>query len=411
MDYFSLSLVAAGTYYVFYWREELIMIKFRLICKKAGLFNKKEQTCKVHRVTRHNWGFECVVGIPFGISVEILENKIDLFRTAFGAKEVKIKRMSKASMIIMTFVLNHLNEASYEPISCEGHEIYPGYSYTEHKKINLNKFPHVLVGGATGTGKSRLMLCILTNLISNNKNIEIFMIQLRKGDLKVFSRCKQVKYFADNLKEAKEVLAYLNSKCIERDSEIDRYIFEGIYNIEDYNKRFLKAQMTYIHLCTDEFAFFIPNKADSKEEKILKQQCLAYIKNIVLTGRSVGIFLYTSLQRPDKNSIPADIKAQLNTRISFKQREDSSSIAILGDGNATDLQEREAILQLTDEEIIKVPFIDDKIIKKYISDSIELGHRYIKLNTIAENQNTEEEINNDGIIDEEVFKNVDFQGF
>lgn len=411
MEYFALSLATAGAYYVFNWREELIRMRFRTIAVKSGIFNKKEQSFRVHQVNIYKWGFNCTVGIPFGLSIKTLEDKADFFRTGFGAKELKIERMPKASMAKLTFIQKPLQEVTYEPIECEGHEIYPGFNHIANRKISLNKFPHVLIGGSTGTGKSRLMLCILTNLIANNKNIEIFIMQLRKGDLKVFSRCRQVKYFADNLKDARNTLAHLNKLCVDRDKIIDKHIFDGIYNIEDYNKRFPRSQMSYIHACTDEFAFFIPSKADTPEEKKLKQQCLAYIKNIVLTGRSVGVFLYTSLQRPDKSSIPADIKAQLNIRVSFKQRDDSSSIAILGNGNATDLQEREAILQLTDEEIIRVPYIDDRIIKQYIGSSIELGHRFITLDDSNIQESTEEFNYDDGIIDDEVLKNVDFKGF
>jgi DNA segregation ATPase FtsK/SpoIIIE-like protein len=385
--------------------------EFRELVEKAGLYNKKEQTLRVHKVTQLEYGYRLNCGVPYGIGLEDIQQLEDTFKTNLEATEVRIERAKGKSMVNITVITKPLTELVYEPVNTEPYEIYPGFNHTENRRISLNKQPHVLVGGSTGSGKSRLMLCILTNLITNHRNIDLYILQLRKGDLKVFSRCKQVKYFADKLQKARDVLSHINNLCIERDGTIDKYIFEGIYNIEDYNKRFKTNQLSYVHVVTDEFAFFIPSKADQSDEKKLKQECLAYIKNIILTGRSVGVFIYTSLQRPDKSSIPADIKAQLNVRISFKQRDDSSSIAILGNGNATNLKEREAILQLTDEEIIRVPFIDDGVIKKYISDSIEPNHQYITLTENKEFRIDEVICNENQAIDSEVLKNVDFEGF
>lgn len=412
--YFELAIGSAcigGIIKLINYQEKKIKNNFREIVEKAGLFNAKQQSLRVRKVNILDYGYMLKVGVPYGIGLEDVEKLKDTFVTNTGSKDLLIKKLENKSMLEMIFITKPLKDLKYNPVVMEPYEIYPGFNHIENKKINLNKFPHVLVGGSTGTGKSRLMLCILTNLITNHKNIDLYILQLRKGDLKVFSRCRQVKYFADKLQRARDVLAHINNLCLERDGMIDKYIFDGIYNIEDYNKRFKYKQLNYIHVVTDEFAFFIPSKADTPEEKKLKQESLAYIKNIVLTGRSVGVFIYTSLQRPDKSSIPADIKAQLNTRVSFKQRDDSSSIAILGNGNATQLKEREAILQLTDEEIIRVPFIDDTIIKKYIKDSIDLNHEYIEL-TENKNFNIDDMIdNNFQPIDLEVLKSVDFEGF
>src|SRR3712207_7670776 len=51
-----------------------------------------------------------------------------------------------------------------------------------------------------------------------------------------------------------------------------------------------------------------------------------YIKNIVNVGRSSGVFLITSLQKPTNDSIPSDIKSQLCTRISLRINDSPASI-------------------------------------------------------------------------------------
>lgn len=378
-----MGLTAYGLYKKTY-REE---IKFKrtlqeIVEKGEGFFNRQMETLKVNKVEATSYGYEATIGVPYGISFEFLEDKKELFESNFGAKEVILKRDTENSMVNMSVITKPLQDIKFKTTELKPYEIYVGYNHKEHIILDLNTFPHLLISGATGTGKSRLMLVILTNLIATHKkDIELYMAQIRKGDLAVFEDCKQVKYFAKSLESTCNILEYINKMCIERDKKIERYIKKGIYNIQDWNKRFKNNSMKYVYIVTDEFTFFMLSKADTKKERALKGKCLAYIKNIVLSGRSTGIFLFTSLQRPTKNSIPQDIKAQLNIRVSFKQLDDPSSIAVLGNGHATGLEVREAIIQTNKEEHIKVPFIAHNILMKNIKESIEKNHKFIKLGT------------------------------
>lgn len=375
--------ILGATGYALYkdtFKEKLAFKKqLREICEKSqGFFNRQMETLKIHEFEITNYGYEMIIGIPYGLSFEQLEDKKGLLTTNLGAKEVMLERDPKSSMLKMTVIKKPFENIKFEPMILKPHEIYLGYTYKEYITIDLNKFPHLLVSGATGTGKSRLMLVILSNLIATHRNISIFMCQIRKGDLGVFEDCKQVKYFAKNLEDTAKVLEYLNNLCIERDKKIEKYIKKGIYNIEDWNKSG-KKPMNYTYLVTDEFSFFIPSKADNKEIKALKYRCLNYVQNIVMVGRSVGVFLFTSLQRPTKSAIPTEIKAQLNVKVSFKQVDNVSSMAVLGNGNATGLEIREAIVQTNKEEHIRTPFIDHKILIAAIKSSIERNHKFIGL--------------------------------
>lgn len=370
---------AYGLYRNTYKEKIAFKKQLREICEKSqGFFNRQMETLKVNEFEVTNYGYKAVVGIPYGLSFEMIEEKKELLTTNLAAREIILERDPKSSMMNLTVINKPFENITFEPMVLKPYEIFLGYTHKEYIKINLNSFPHLLVSGATGTGKSRLMLVILANLISTHKNIDIFMCQIRKGDLIVFEDCKQVKYMAKSLEETAKVLEYLNNLCIERDKQIERYIKRGIYNIQDWNESGKKS-MKYNYLILDEFSFYIPSKADNKEVKALKYKCLAYIQNIVLTGRSVGIFLFTSLQRPTKSAIPTEIKAQLNIKVSFKQLDNISSMAILGNGNATGLEIREAIIQTNKEKHIRTPFIDHKILMAAIKPSIEKEHKFINL--------------------------------
>jgi len=121
----------------------------------------------------------------------------------------------------------------------------------------------------------------------------------------------------------------------------------------------------------DEFSFLNISKGDSKDEKALKFQCLKHIKTLVNVGRASGIFLITSLQKPTADSIPTDIKAQLCTRISFKIVDLPSSMAVLGNGNATNLKERQFICKTLDEQVGYSFTVSHEIIQQYLRDKIK----------------------------------------
>lgn len=122
----------------------------------------------------------------------------------------------------------------------------------------------------------------------------------------------------------------------------------------------------------EEFSFLNISRADSKEEKAIKAGCLKLIKSVVNVGRSSGVFLVTSLQKPTNNSIPSDIKAQLTTRISMLIKDRPTSIVVLGDDAAVDLGDREFICRTKDTIKGYSMTIDFPEIKQYIENSITI---------------------------------------
>lgn len=376
-----LGLSAYGLYRYCYKEEVKFKGILREVCEKGqGFFNRQMETLKLQELQVKDYGYEALIGVPYGLSFEFLQEKLDLFKTNFGAIDITMKRCKSSSMVHMTIITKPLEDLKYKPIKTKVNEIYVGYTHKDHVIVNLDSFNNVLIAGCQGTGKSRLLLAILTNIITQNDNVDLYFAQVRKSDLRVFEDCKQVKYFSKSLEGTCKLLKYLDEKvCIEREKLIDRYTKRGIYNITDYNKRFKTKQLSRIIIALDEFSFFMPNATDPANKKKLKNKCIDHIVNIVRAGRSSGLTIITSLQKPTKNSIQSDIKTLIATRISFKQMDIPSSVAVLNNGNAVNLDTREAIVQTNNEERIKVPFIDHDILMKYIKGSIEKEHKYINL--------------------------------
>lgn len=395
----ALSLISYASYRIknkdFYKYRNLLNAMY---AKESGFTNKLDHVPKLKRYFKISYGDRLIIDISGIMSFDELEKKRDYINTYFKAKDVTLKRLNNG-LIQLDLIHNEYSNKRYEPIETKEHEVLCGYNREgEYIKADMNKFPHLLIGGDTGTGKSRLMLLILSNLIAQHNNVDIFLMQIRKGDLTVFKDCKQVKRVSKTLEEVRETLLYLDRICKERDAKIEGYIEKGIYNIEDWNKRFTYRQFKYVYVALEEFSFFNPSGADTKEEKTIKKEILGLIRNIVLVGRSVGVFILTSLQKPTSTSISADIKAQLCTRIAFKLQDKETSIIILGNAAATKLKEREVIIRTLGEEVVKIPFIDHSLIMKAIQSSI-IHKAERKPTPTKVIPKKEKKVRNDGIID------------
>lgn len=324
--------------------------------------------------------------------VDTVESQKDFLKSYFRVKDIEFTDNLNGK-IDLKLIDNSKFEKNFEVIPQQEFEILTGYKDYKPNLVNMNRFPNVLIGGDTGSGKSRFLMVLLSNLIANCPDIELYFMQIRKSDLILFKDCKQCKYIARDLTKARNLLKHINDLCIERDQIIEQYtVSDGILNIEDYNRHFKNNKMKYIYLVLEEFSFFMPNGADSKEEKQLKRQILGYIRQIVNSSRSVGVFTITSLQKPTKDSIPTDIKSQLSVRVAFKLLDKENSIVILGNSSATKLKPLEAIIRTNNQSRVNIPLIHHKAIINAIREDIEPNKKYLELVERFE-------VNNEGVIE------------
>lgn len=323
---------------------------------------------------------------------DTVESQKDFLKSYFRVKDIEFTDNLNGK-IDLKLIDNSKFEKNFEVIPQQEFEILTGYKDYKPNLVNMNRFPNVLIGGDTGSGKSRFLMVLLSNLIANCPDVELYFMQIRKSDLILFKDCEQCKYIARDLTKARNLLKHINDLCIERDAIIEQYtVSDGILNIEDYNRHFKNNKMKYVYLVLEEFSFFMPNGADSKEEKQLKREILGYIRQIVNSSRSVGVFTITSLQKPTKDSIPTDIKSQLSVRVAFKLLDKENSIVILGNSSATKLKPLEAIIRTNNQSIVNIPLIHHKAIMGAIKEDIDTNKRYIELNEI-------ENTNNEGVIE------------
>ncbi len=196
---------------------------------------------------------------------------------------------------------------------------------------DLSKMPHMLVAGATGTGKSVFLKSILIGLIYkySPEDLRLILVDPKRVDL---SRYRNLPHLLvpDTIKEYQEAVDvfYVLVKEME-----DRYkILEnaGCSNIAEYNQQHPDKKMYRIVLVVDEMADLIMRARGSTEfeDSIIRLAQLA---------RASGIHMILATQRPVAEFITGSIKSNIVSRVAFKVQSGRESSIILDETGAEEL--------------------------------------------------------------------------
>jgi S-DNA-T family DNA segregation ATPase FtsK/SpoIIIE len=215
----------------------------------------------------------------------------------------------------------------------------------------------------------------------SDDEVSIYISEISdKDDYKAFRKCPHIKYYARTLAETTEMFGCLLDEMADRNKLFNQ--FEDINNIYEYNKAFPDKALPYIYIISDEYHLYMEDDSDTDEEDYYKKQCQAYLKKIAKLSRNSGIYIVASLQRPDRESMPAIFKANLNVIVAFKQRNGASALTILDSYKPMQLKHREAIVDFGGDQFnIYSLYINNYMIKRYLDsvNGLEDNHKYVDL--------------------------------
>lgn len=342
----ELGLLAGGGYIAYrYINKDLLEFKKEfdeIIERIPELKNNQGEKINLISYEPEDYGYTIKFMLPVGVNSETLEKHLLSIKQALKLSSTHLKVDNR---LITLHAIVSYDFKPYLPVKLPPNKLLIAEFMGNKIIVDMNKFPHVLVCGDTGTGKSRILFVMLTNLICSSNMAEIYLLQVRKNDLVIFKNCKQVKACSRTLEEVLQSLQTVDEECKRREQLLD--IEKGYLNIEDYNKKSGKI-LKYIYVVVEEFSFLNISKGDTASEKGLKNACMGHLKNIVNAGRSSGVFLITSLQKPTSDSIPTDIKAQLTTRVALMIKDASTCRVVMNNDSAVDLGERELVCRTKD---------------------------------------------------------------
>jgi S-DNA-T family DNA segregation ATPase FtsK/SpoIIIE len=200
--------------------------------------------------------------------------------------------------------------------------------------VDLAKMPHLLVAGATGSGKSVCVNALITSLLMRARPDEVRMIlvDLKRVELAPYNGLPHLLQHV--IVEPNEAKAVLNWAVREMEERYKLLASHGVRNIAAFNAR-PEAQngddgerMPYIVLIIDELADLIMREGRKVEDPIVK---------IAQKARAVGIHLVLATQRPSVNVVTGLIKANVPSRIAFAMASMIDSRTVLDAPGAEDL--------------------------------------------------------------------------
>ena len=197
---------------------------------------------------------------------------------------------------------------------------------------DITKFPHVLIAGATGSGKSVCINSLIVSLLYKYtpEEVRLIMVDPKMVELSVYNGIPHL--LIPVVTDPKKAAGALNWAVNEMTRRYDLFNTNSVRNIEGYNdlkaKGKIEEKLPYIVIIVDELADLMMVAAGEVEN---------YICRLAQMARAAGMHLVIATQRPSVDVITGVIKANIPSRISFAVSSYVDSKTILDQGGAEKL--------------------------------------------------------------------------
>jgi S-DNA-T family DNA segregation ATPase FtsK/SpoIIIE len=299
--------------------------ELKTLFKRTGTFTRSDEgnivLPSIKSDTKTATGRKVVLTLPCGMKPSQIETLEEELAYNFNS-HVVFDRCGKEIII-------YLNNSSLPSlIEYTPHELtgtipfYLGETITVEMTLDLPSLPHMLIGGETGSGKTKLIQLILTQLIPNSL-VELYVCDFGKTDLSFTSQ-----YGATFVSSDQGLFSIIDELHQELFSRLDFLQNKGFENILSLNKE--ETYLKHKVLVIDELAVFRPKSGMEKEEKARLLQAFGKLEDIAGVGRKAGIHLILGTQFPNKDVIPPLLRENLPCRICFKTTSIYGSQAVIG---------------------------------------------------------------------------------
>ena len=168
-------------------------------------------------------------------------------------------------------------------------------------KINLSESPHIAVWGASGSGKSTVLISVLAQLISNSTDVYIVD---GKNEFSSF------KNFVEQVAVENDDILNLLEEIIQIIQKRQKIVAKEVLKTNKIGLTSQDVGLSPVVVMADEVASVLAT-FDTKEKK----KVVSYLMQVAQKGRSVGVFLIIASQSPATDVLPNSIREQFATKI------------------------------------------------------------------------------------------------
>ncbi|MBI4032270.1 DNA translocase FtsK 4TM domain-containing protein [Candidatus Berkelbacteria bacterium] len=174
--------------------------------------------------------------------------------------------------------------------------------------VDLKKMPHLLIAGATGSGKSIAINTLITALLYENspKDLRLILVDPKRVEFTPYNDVPHL--LTPVVTEPDRTVNTLKWALVEMERRYHKLQEVGSRDIGSYNAKFKNEPLPYIVIVIDELADLMAQSAKEVEGSIVRLAQMA---------RAVGIHLIVATQRPSVDVITGLIKANITTRMAF----------------------------------------------------------------------------------------------
>lgn len=261
-----------------------------------------------------------------GVKVSRITHLADDLALALAAKDIRIEAPIPGKSLIGIEVPNQQiatvgfrDMVENAPSNDNPMEVPLGRSVTgDIKMADLTKMPHLLIAGATGSGKSVAINVIITSILLKAKphQVKMLMIDPKKVELSVYNGIPHL--LSPVVSEPKKAARALGKVVAEMERRYELFAKFGVRNLDGYNKLVkqqnddhpdeVQANLPLILVIVDELADLMMTVSHDVEDAIVR---------IAQMGRAAGIHMILATQRPSVDVITGLIKANVPSRIAF----------------------------------------------------------------------------------------------
>ncbi len=196
---------------------------------------------------------------------------------------------------------------------------------------DLSKFPHMLVSGGTGSGKSVYMHSVIMSLIMRNRpeELKLVMVDPKRVEMSCYNNIPHL--LCPIVKEMSQAKVCIDKLCHEMERRYSLFEKVGVREIREYNEQYADKnhlrRLPFIVCIIDEFADLM-DTFKNVEEPVVR---------IAQKARAAGIHLIIATQRPTVNVVTGRLKANLSVRVALSMNSATDSVTILNQSGAEEL--------------------------------------------------------------------------